>query len=52
ARALLANIVSPGIIRILTHSLPQLEMWSLDVLTSKSMKLRDDIEWDDDGETV
>ncbi|KAF2462814.1 uncharacterized protein BDR25DRAFT_122562 [Lindgomyces ingoldianus] len=52
AEALAAHMVSPKIIRILTHTLPQLEMRSLDVLTGKCMKLADDMAWEDDGGTV
>lgn len=52
AEALIPHMVSPKIIRILTHSLPQLEMRSLDVLTGKCMKLADDMDWEDDGKTV
>jgi len=52
AEALAAHMASPKIIRILTHSLPQLEMRSLDVLTGKCMILADDMAWEDDGKTV
>ena len=38
--------------RILTHSLPQVETQSLNVLTGKTMILDDDIAWDEDGKTV
>ncbi|KAK5996127.1 hypothetical protein PT974_04555 [Cladobotryum mycophilum] len=52
AEALATQMVSPKIIRILTHSLPQLETQSLDVLTGKTMVLDDDMAWDEDGKTV
>ena len=52
AEALAAHMASPKIIRILTHSLPQLKMRSLDVLTGKCMILADDMAWEDDGKTV
>jgi hypothetical protein len=52
AEALAIHMASPKIIRILTHTLPQLEMRSLDVLTGKCMKLADDMAWKDDGKTI
>jgi hypothetical protein len=52
AEALATQMVSPKIMRILTHSLPQFETQSLDVLTGKSMILDDDMAWDEDGKTV
>lgn len=52
AEVLAAHMMSPKFVRILTHSLPQLEMRSLDVLTGKCMKLADDMAWEDDGKTV
>ncbi|KAI1087174.1 hypothetical protein F5B19DRAFT_486913 [Rostrohypoxylon terebratum] len=52
AKALAARMASPKTIRILTHSLPQIELQSLDVLTGKCMKLADDMAWEDDGKTV
>ena len=52
AEALAAHMVSPKTFRILTHSLPQLKMQSLDVLTGKCMILADDMSWEDDGTTV
>ncbi|KAK7413918.1 hypothetical protein QQX98_007185 [Neonectria punicea] len=52
AEALAARMASPKIMRILTHSLPQFETQSLDVLTGKIMILDDDMAWDEDGKTV
>lgn len=52
AEALATLMKSPKIIRILSHSLPRLEMWSLDVLTGRRMILADDMAWEDDGKTV
>ncbi|KAF4980648.1 hypothetical protein FZEAL_3397 [Fusarium zealandicum] len=52
AEALAAQMKSPKSIRILTHSLPSIETLSLDVLTGKTMKLDDDMAWDEDGKTV
>lgn len=52
AEALAARMASPKTIRILTHSLPQFETQSLDVLTGKTMILDDDKAWDEDGKTV
>jgi len=52
AEALVTRMASPKIMRILTHSLPQFETQSLDVLTSKTMILDDDMAWDEDGRTV
>lgn len=39
--ALAAHMKSPKIIRILAHSIPQLEIRSLDILTGKCMVLAD-----------
>ncbi|KAI1370080.1 hypothetical protein F4677DRAFT_399164 [Hypoxylon crocopeplum] len=52
AEALVTQMASPKIMRILTHSLPQFETQSLDVLTGKTMILDDDMAWDEDGKTV
>ncbi|KAI0003583.1 hypothetical protein F4779DRAFT_601457 [Xylariaceae sp. FL0662B] len=52
AEALATRMVSPKTIRILTHSLPQIEMQSLDILTGKCMILTNDKAWEDDGKTV
>ena len=52
AEALATRMASPKIVRILTHSLPQFETQSLDVLTGKTMMLDDDMAWDEDGKTV
>ncbi|RYC57053.1 hypothetical protein CHU98_g9156 [Xylaria longipes] len=52
AQALAARMASPKIMRVLTHSLPQFETQSLDVLTGKTMVLDDDMAWDEDGKTV
>ncbi|KAI1441524.1 hypothetical protein F5Y02DRAFT_294216 [Annulohypoxylon stygium] len=52
AKALAARMASPKTIRILTHSFPHIETQSLDVLTGKNMTLADNMEWEDDGETV
>jgi hypothetical protein len=52
AEALATRMASPKIMRILTHSLPQFDTQSLDVLTGKSMILDDDVAWDEDGKTV
>ncbi|KAI0549194.1 hypothetical protein F4679DRAFT_276387 [Xylaria curta] len=52
AQALAAQMVSPKIVRVLTHSLPQFETRSFDILTGKTMVLDDDMAWDEDGRTV
>jgi hypothetical protein len=52
AEALATRMASPKLMRILTHSLPQFETQSLDVLTGKTMILDDDMAWDEDGKTV
>ncbi|KAF4947778.1 hypothetical protein FGADI_10172 [Fusarium gaditjirri] len=52
AEALLTRMAFPQTMRILTHTLPQFDTQSLDVLTGKTMKLKDDAAWDEDGETV
>ncbi|KAF2968324.1 hypothetical protein GQX73_g5269 [Xylaria multiplex] len=52
AEALTARMTSPKIMRVLTHSLPQFEIQSLDVLTGKIMMLEDDMAWDEDGKMV
>ncbi|KAL7760679.1 hypothetical protein ACKLNR_010769 [Fusarium oxysporum f. sp. zingiberi] len=52
AEALVTRMASPKTMRILTHTLPQFETRSLDVLTGKIMKLEDDEAWDEDGKTI
>lgn len=52
AEALVTRMVYPKTIRIITHLLPQFETQSLDVLTGKTMKLEDDMAWNEDGKTV
>ncbi|KAK2593175.1 hypothetical protein QQS21_009104 [Conoideocrella luteorostrata] len=52
AEALASQMVSPKTVRVLTHSLPQFETQSLDVLTGKTMILTDDMAWDEDGKIV
>ncbi|KAF2021851.1 hypothetical protein BU24DRAFT_339445 [Aaosphaeria arxii CBS 175.79] len=52
AKALVACMESPKIVRILTHTLPNLELRSLDVLTGKSMTMTKDMAWEDDGEAI
>ncbi|KAF5977367.1 hypothetical protein FBULB1_6587 [Fusarium bulbicola] len=52
AEALVTRMVSPKTMRILTQTLPQFDTMSLDVLSGKIMKLRDDAAWDEDGNTV
>ncbi|KAI1362773.1 hypothetical protein F5Y08DRAFT_329846 [Xylaria arbuscula] len=52
ADVLATRMSSPKIMRILTHSLPQFEKHSLDVLTGKTMILDDDMGWDEDGKTI
>ncbi|KAF2274863.1 uncharacterized protein EI97DRAFT_443735 [Westerdykella ornata] len=52
AKAFVAHMASPRFIRILTHTLPQLEMRSFDVLTGKCMRLADNMAWEDDGEII
>ena len=52
AKALVAHMASPQTVRILTHSLPQLEMQSFDVLAGKRLVLGDHAAWDDDGQTI
>lgn len=52
AEALATRMVSPKALRILTHSLPQFETQSLDVMTGKTMILDDNMAWDEDGKTV
>ncbi|KAI1354341.1 hypothetical protein F5Y01DRAFT_13945 [Xylaria sp. FL0043] len=49
AEALITRMAHPRIIRILSLSLPLLEMQSLDVLTGKTMVLDDNMAWDEDG---
>jgi hypothetical protein len=45
-------MASPKTVRILSHSLPQFKIQSLDVLSGKTTILGDDMAWDEDGETV
>ncbi|RBA17461.1 hypothetical protein FPRO05_02185 [Fusarium proliferatum] len=52
AEVLVTRMESPKTMRILTHTLPQFDTLSLDVLTGKIMKLEDDAAWDEDGKTV
>jgi hypothetical protein len=52
AEALVTQMAFPKVMRILTHSLPQFETNSLDVLSGKTMILEDGSAWDDDGKTV
>lgn len=52
AEALATRMVSPRIIRILSHSLPQFDVRSLDVLTGKITVLDDDMAWDEDGKSI
>lgn len=52
AESLATRMASPKAMRILTHSLPQFETQSLDVLTGKTMMLDDGVAWDADGKTV
>lgn len=52
AEALGASMASPKLIRILTHTLVQLEIESLDVLNGKRMILEDSMQWDEDGSTI
>jgi hypothetical protein len=52
AQALIAQMTSPQTMRILTHSLPQFEKRSFDVLTGKTMILDDDMAWNEDGRIV
>ncbi|KAM7192101.1 hypothetical protein V8F33_008526 [Rhypophila sp. PSN 637] len=52
AEALATRMASPRMIRILSHSLPQFEIRSLDVLTGKITVLDDDMAWDEDGKSI
>lgn len=52
AEALATRMASPKVVRILTHSLPQFETHSLDVLTGKVTILSDGMAWEEDGKTV
>lgn len=52
AEALATRMSSPKIVRILTHSLPQFQTQSLDVLTGRTMILDEDMAWDEDGEAI
>lgn len=52
AEALAIRMASPKVVRILTHSLPQFETHSLDVLNGRVMLLNDNMAWEEDGETV
>jgi len=53
AEALGTQMVSaPKVLRILTHSLPRFETYSLDVLSGKTVILEDGSAWDEDAKTV
>ena len=52
AEALATRMASPTTLRVLTHSPPNFEVHSLDVLTGKDMILDNDMAWNEDGRTV
>ncbi|KAF5122533.1 hypothetical protein E5D57_013015 [Metarhizium anisopliae] len=52
AEDLATKMASPKVVRILTHTLPQFETQSLDVLTGRTMILDDDMAWGENGKTV
>jgi hypothetical protein len=52
AEVLATQMACPRVMRILTHSIPQFEINSLDILTGKTMILEDGSAWDEDGKTV
>ncbi|KAK5660875.1 hypothetical protein OQA88_12246 [Cercophora sp. LCS_1] len=52
AEALATRMEFPEVMRILTHSLPQFETNALDILSGKTMILKDGSAWDEDGKAV
>ncbi|KAH8690405.1 hypothetical protein GQ44DRAFT_720263 [Phaeosphaeriaceae sp. PMI808] len=52
AQVLVAQMVAPKIVRILTHTLPSIKMRAFDVLTGRNVTLNEGAEWDDDGEVI
>ncbi|KAH7320705.1 hypothetical protein B0I35DRAFT_198945 [Stachybotrys elegans] len=52
AETLATQVKSIKILRVLTHSLPTFKIESLDVLTGKTMRLKDGMAWDDDGTVI
>lgn len=52
AETLATRMMSPRLMRILTHTLPFFKIQSLDILTGKTMELGDDVAWDEDGKFV
>ncbi|KAI9888210.1 MAG: hypothetical protein M1814_001091 [Vezdaea aestivalis] len=52
AQVLVTQMAAPKMVRILTHILPSIQIRAFDVLTSKTVALSKDAEWDDKGETM
>lgn len=52
AKALVPQMASPKVFRILTHSVLHLEPVSFDVLTGKHMQLTEEMAWEEDGEVI
>ncbi|KAK0710363.1 hypothetical protein B0T21DRAFT_376472 [Apiosordaria backusii] len=52
AQVLVAQMAAPKIVRILTHTLPNIKMQAFDVLTGRNVTLSEGAEWDDDGEAI
>lgn len=52
AEVLVTQMQSPKTLRILTHSLPNLDTQSIDVLSGDTMILENDMAWDGDGKVV
>lgn len=52
AKALVPQMASPKVFRILTHVILHLEPVSFDVLTGKYMQLTEEMAWEEDGEVI
>ncbi|KAF1913667.1 hypothetical protein BDU57DRAFT_430375, partial [Ampelomyces quisqualis] len=52
AQDLVAQMAAPTMVRILTHTLPMIELRAFDVLTGRTVKLSEGAQWDDNGEAI
>ncbi|KAI0102575.1 hypothetical protein GGR51DRAFT_526997 [Nemania sp. FL0031] len=52
AEAIASRMASRKIVRIISITIPKLEVQSFDVLTGKTMIMEEDMGWDEDGKTV
>jgi hypothetical protein len=52
AHILVKQMAAPKMVRLLSHTLPTLQLQAFDVLTSETLNLEDGVEWDGKGEVV